>query len=65
MNLLSHIWIIYLIAILAMLDGVLKLIALWKAGRNNDLGWFICIGIFNTVGILPLIYLLTHKKKNE
>jgi hypothetical protein len=58
-------WIVYaIIAILAVWDFVWKLIALWRAGRNNHLGWFICIAIFNTAGILPIIYLLLHKKKN-
>ncbi|MDR0795512.1 MAG: DUF5652 family protein [Tannerella sp.] len=45
------------------LDMVWKLIALWKAARNNHPGWYICIAIFNTVGFLPIIYLLIHRKK--
>jgi uncharacterized membrane protein HdeD (DUF308 family) len=61
---LSHIWIICLIAFLAMWEGVWKLIALWKAARNNDLGWFLCIGIINTAGILPIVYILTQKKRD-
>jgi hypothetical protein len=56
-------WIIYGIVFLAMWDFVWKMIALWKAGRNNELAWFICIAIFNTLGILPIIYLLLSKKK--
>ena len=56
-------WIIYLIAFIAMWEFVWKLIALWKAGRNNQLGWFICIAIINTVGILPIIYLWIYKEK--
>jgi hypothetical protein len=45
---------------------VWKAIALWKTGRNNQLAWFVCILIFNTAGILPIVYLLffqTKKKK--
>jgi hypothetical protein len=58
-------WIVFVIAsILALWEVVWKLIALWKAGRNNHLGWFICIAIFNTAGILPIVYLLIQKKKN-
>jgi hypothetical protein len=34
-----------------------KGIALWKTGRNNQIGWFLAIFIFNTAGILPIIYL--------
>jgi hypothetical protein len=29
------------------------------------LAWFICIAIFNTIGILPIIYILLHKKESE
>lgn len=39
-----------------------KFIALWRAGRNNDLPWFICIAVFNTAGILPIIYLVVQKR---
>ena len=56
-------WIIIVIAFSAICEFVLKIIALWKAGRNNHLGWFICIAIINTAGILPIVYLLMHKKK--
>lgn len=52
-----------LLIILAIWEGVWKLIALWKSARNNQLGWFICIAIFNTAGILPIIYILTHRNK--
>jgi hypothetical protein len=36
---------------------------MWKAARNSHLAWFICIFIFNTIGILPIIYILIHKEK--
>jgi hypothetical protein len=45
-------------------EAVWKLIALWKAGRNNHLAWFICIALLNTAGILPIIYILLHRKKS-
>lgn len=48
--------------ILGTFDAIMKVIAMWRAGRNNHLGWFICITIFNTVGILPIIYLIWQKK---
>jgi hypothetical protein len=57
-------WLIPAIIILAIWDSVWKLIAMWKAGRNNHLAWFICIAIFNTIGILPIIYIQMHTKKN-
>ncbi|MEO8762279.1 MAG: DUF5652 family protein [Bacteroidia bacterium] len=52
-----------LIIFLVIWEGVWKLIAMWKAGRNNHLAWFICIALINTVGILPIVYILTHRKK--
>lgn len=55
--------IITLIVIVAIWDAIWKLIGLWKSARNNDLVWFVCIAIFNTVGILPIIYILNKKKK--
>lgn len=42
---------------------VWKGIALWKCGRNKQLGWFIAILILNTLGVLPIIYLIFFKKK--
>ena len=56
-------WIFFVIGFFAIWESVWRLIALWKAGRNNELAWFICIAIFNTAGILPIIYLLLSKKK--
>lgn len=56
-------WLIIVIAILALFDSVLKLIALWKSARNNHLIWFICLAIFNTIGILPIVYLVLNKQK--
>jgi hypothetical protein len=57
-------WFIPVIIILSIWDAVWKLIAMWKAGRNNHLAWFICIFIINTIGILPIIYILLHKDKS-
>lgn len=45
-------------------SGVWKGIALWKAGKNRQLAWFVCIFIFNTLGILPIIYLIWFQKKS-
>jgi hypothetical protein len=44
---------------------VWKGIALWKAGRNNQMKWFVALLIFNTVGILPIVYLKFFQKKGE
>lgn len=56
---------IVIIVVLALFDSVMKLIALWHSARRSQLAWFICLAIFNTIGILPIIYLLTNKKKEN
>ena len=53
---------IVVIVLLAIWDGIWKLIALWKSARNNQLAWFICLAIFNTIGILPILYILLFQK---
>ncbi len=50
------------IILLALWDGVWKLIAMWKSTRNNQLAWFVCLAIFNTVGILPILYITLFQK---
>ncbi len=59
------VWVGILIPLLlfaALWDGVWKAIGMWKSARNNQIAWFICIAIFNTVGILPIIYVLWCQK---
>ena len=53
----------WLFLLLALWDLTWKVIAMWKSARNNQLGWFICIAVFNTIGILPIIYILLDLKK--
>jgi hypothetical protein len=44
-------------------DVVWKLIAMWKAARNHHIVWFILLAVLNTVGILPIIYILIYRGK--
>lgn len=58
----------YIIIILAAVlwAGTWKMIALWHAGRNKQKVWFIFMAIFNTLGLLPIGYLLWGQKdKNK
>lgn len=64
MEFFENIWLTFLLIFFFLVDGVLKAIGLWKSARNNHLVWFVCIAIFNTIGILPLIYILIHRNKN-
>ncbi len=56
---------ITLILIIIIWEAIWKGIAMWKCGRNNQLTWFICILIFNTIGILPIVYILFFQKKGN
>ncbi|OGF29794.1 hypothetical protein A2533_04990 [Candidatus Falkowbacteria bacterium RIFOXYD2_FULL_35_9] len=56
---------LYLLLIIPLMlwDAVWKAIGLWKSAGHKQLAWFICIMIFNTVGILPIVYILFFQKK--
>jgi len=51
--------------ILIIWEVIWKAIGMWKSARNNQLAWFICILIFNTAGILPIIYIIFFQKKHN
>lgn len=55
--------IMWLIPILIVWEAAWKGVALWRAGRNAHLVWFICLFIFNTVGILPIIYIFAFSRR--
>ncbi len=54
---------LFLVILLIVWTAVWKLLALWKAAKNGHVGWFILIGILNTVGILPILYIYVFSKK--
>ena len=54
---------VILCIVLTILDLVLKCIAAYKAWTRRQVAWFICLFIFNTCGILPIIYLLSNKNE--
>ena len=39
--------------------------ALWHSAKNKQKGWFIAVLILNTIGLLPIIYLIWFKPKCE
>lgn len=45
------------------LDLVLRGFALWRSARKSQNIWFIALLIVNSMGILPLIYLLLNRAK--
>lgn len=55
--------IVYPIILIVLWDVVWKGFALWRASKNNDKIWYICLIVFNTIGILPMLYLFVLSKK--
>jgi hypothetical protein len=52
-----------IVLILTIFDFVMKWIAMYKAGTKRQVARFVCLFIFNTCGILPIIYLLSNKNE--
>lgn len=42
-----------------------KGIALWKAAKNNQKGWFVALLLINTFAILEILYIFVFCKKKE
>ena len=43
------------------LDLILRGFALWKSAKKSQNIWFIALLVVNSMGILPLIYLLLNR----
>ena len=41
---------------------VWKLLGLWKSARKKHVAWFIIMGILNTIGIIPILYIFIFSK---
>ena len=53
------------LAFLIIWEMVRKGIAMYKAGKQKEIWRFVCIFIFNTFGLLPIIYLLVDSLKTN
>lgn len=42
-----------------------KGVALWRAGRKNQLVWFIALLVLNTLGILEILYIFVFSKEKK
>jgi hypothetical protein len=49
---------IFVIILIIAWEVIWKLTAMWYAGKNNSKAWFIALAIINTVGVLPILYLI-------
>jgi len=50
-----------LLIALALWEIVWKGLALWRAARRNEPYWFAGLLVINTIGILPIVYLLATR----
>jgi predicted permease len=55
--------LILIIATFLLWELIWKAVALWTSAKKHQKLWFVLILIFNTVGILPIIYLIFGRKK--
>jgi predicted small integral membrane protein len=58
-------WAIPVLIVLSVIDLILRGIALWHSARRNQNVWFVFLLIINSVGILPIIYLLINRGKKK
>ena len=56
-----YIWLIPLV----IWSLIWKGLALWKSARNEQKAWYTSLLIFNTAGVLPIVYLLWFQKKSK
>jgi hypothetical protein len=62
MNASLKVLLICLLVLAVVWDGTWKLIAMWKSARHGQLARYICLAVFNTLGILPIVYILAFQK---
>lgn len=58
--------IIYIAVILVITiwDSVWKLTAAYRAANNQHKYWFVFLLMINSIGILPIIYFIKHKRRS-
>jgi hypothetical protein len=54
-----------ILVVLALLDVALKGWGMWRAARMSKKVWFIALLIVNSIGILPVIFLLLTNTEYE
>lgn len=58
-------FLILLVGVLVALSVVLKGVALWRAAKRGERGWFVILLIVNTLGILETLYLRVFSRREE
>lgn len=50
-----------MVVILVLSDLILKGVTLFKSAQRDQKVWFVALLLVNSLGILPIIYLITNK----
>jgi len=53
---------IWVLIVMLVWTIIWKMLALWKAARNNSPVWFVLLMLCNTVGILEILYIFLFSK---
>lgn len=51
------------LVLLGVWDLAWKAMGMWHSARHNQVWWFVAILVFNTLGILPILYIYVFSKK--
>jgi Family of unknown function (DUF5652) len=54
-------WALVVLPLIVLWDLVWRGFALWRAARRGSKVWFVCLIIFNTLGLLPIVYLFISR----
>jgi hypothetical protein len=55
----------YILLAFVIWDGIWRGLALWQSAKKSQKYWFIALLIVNSMGLLPIIYLLISKYLNK
>lgn len=61
LEILNQYWLPIILVVLCELAW--KGIALWIAARRGDKVWYVVMLVVNSVGIVPIVYILLNKNK--
>jgi hypothetical protein len=59
------IFLIVVLGIIIIWEGIWKLIGMWKAARRGSVIWFIVLAFINSVGILPILYIYIFSERKS
>ena len=53
---------VWLLVVIVAWSLIWKLLGMWKSARKGSVIWFIILALFNTVGVLPILYIFIFSK---